>query len=76
MSQGNVHVILAGQERVVAVPSRQKAACWLTAWCVADTESVSVASVCVITTYALESSVKSVPPAQTPVSHNGKKKYI
>lgn len=72
MSQGNARVIPAGQVRAAAVPYLQKAACRLTARCVADTESVSVASVCVITTDALERSVKSVPPAQTPVSHNGK----
>ncbi|TSO47165.1 Integrin beta-8 [Bagarius yarrelli] len=68
---GNAHVILVGQERVVAVPSPKKAAGQPMAWCVAGKENVSVASVCVITSDALEHSVRSVPPARTPVSHTG-----
>lgn len=72
VSQGNAHVSLDGRVRVAAAPSPQKAACQLMAWCAAGMESVSVANVFVITTDALEPSVRSVPPAQTPVKHTGK----
>lgn len=72
VSQGNAYVSLAGQVRVVAAPSPQKAVCRLMAWCAVGMESVSVASVCVITSDALEHSVRSVQPAQTPVYHTGK----
>lgn len=73
MSQGNAHVSLVGQVRVVAALSPQKVACRLMAWCAAGMESVSVASVCVITTGSLDRSVKSVLPAQIPATHTGKK---